>query len=125
MQIKKGLIEDIRLNLNQSYLLANTDLNQIDENVIIPPLKNYGYYTKRLLRWLNTGFITQPVYNAAIANESGLNEYLTIDSNLSISKTDLVNLIEEKDIAEIDTSGDSLQILSSLNENGYQVIKNI
>ena len=125
MYIKKQPIGELRLKLGESYFAPNEEATQIDQYIVIEAKKNYNYWSKKLLNALNTGVINQSVYNAIIKNENETRQVFLIAEDIALEKEALLSFIEIHSIQEVETEGTTVQVLSSLNSNNYQIIKKI
>lgn len=125
MYIQKIALVDLSLNLGESYIATDEEITQINEYLVIDPKKNYNYWGKRLLKALNTGVISQTVYNAIINNENETKQYYLLNSDIEIDKSTLLGFIERHNIQDIETEGTVEQVLNELNSNNYQIIKTL
>ncbi|OED34298.1 hypothetical protein AB832_08035 [Flavobacteriaceae bacterium (ex Bugula neritina AB1)] len=102
------------------YCFLNVVDSIIVKSIILQPFKNYNYYKKRLTRALNTGLITQQVFNL-YNNPERINKVIHDISTIELEKSTLLDLIESKQIA-LELNGEASDILTILNENNYQII---
>jgi len=123
-KIKKQEINKLSLILGYSYLSTNKEGTQINEYIIIEPKKNYSFWSKQLTTSLNTGIISQFVYNAIVNNENETRQVYLINKNISVAKSSLIDLITKYGINDIEQEN-SLQIVKALNLRDYQIIKKI
>jgi hypothetical protein len=123
-KIKKQEIHKLSLDLGYSYLSANKEETKIDEYIVIEPKKNYSFWSKKLTTSLNTGVIRQSVYDVIINNENEARQAYLINENVSVAKSDLIDLIVKYGINDIEQEN-SLQIIKALNTRDYQIIKKI
>ncbi len=120
----KQSTEDLELILGQSFIFPNIEAGLIEEKIIINPKKEYGFWAKRLSKALNTGLITQFVYDVIKDNENEERQFYTISLNLDLSKEYFLSIIEPFNFEFINKEETTINILKLLNDNGYQVIKN-
>tara|TARA_R110000851_G_scaffold92990_1_gene202810 strand:+ start:168 stop:548 length:381 start_codon:yes stop_codon:yes gene_type:complete len=123
-KIKKQEIHKLSLVLGYSYLSANKEETQIEEYIVIEPKKNYSFWSKKLTTSLNTGIIRQSIYDVIINNENEARQAYLINENVSVAKSDLIDLIVRYGINDIEQEN-SLQIIKALNTRDYQIIKKI
>ncbi len=122
--IIKNPISTLILPLGATFLSPNLDSTLIEEKLIINPKKEYGFWAKRLSKALNTGLITQFVYDVIKDNENEERQFYTISLNLDLSKEYFLSIIEPFNFEFINKEETTINILKLLNDNGYQVIKN-
>lgn len=125
MYLQYSTKADLLLNLGSCFYTPNSDETAIEKTLIINPKPNFGYHAKNLLKALNSGVISQEVYNIITENENETRQYYALDSNFALDKTILINLINSFGLLGYDTTGDALSILLQLNANNYQLISNI
>ena len=121
--IIKNSLDTLILPLGSSFLHPNTETSLIEEKLIITPKKEYGFWSRKLLKALNSGLITQLVYDAIKDNENEEKQYYTISLAVALSNSVLLSIIEPFRFEFINTEETALNILKVLNENGYQLIK--
>ena len=78
-----------------------------------------------MLSALNSGLISQVIYDAIKENENETKQYYTLEAGFSLDKNVLINLIQSLGLLGITTSGDSYSILVQLNELNYQLISKV
>jgi len=121
--IIKNPISTLILPLGATFLSPNLDSTLIEEKLIIEQKKEYGFWSKKLLKALNTGSISQVVYDIIKDNESEARQYYTLSLDFDISKDVLLSIIAPFNFEFIDTAASAIDILTLLNENEYQIIK--
>ena len=112
--------------LGFGVLSHNEEETEAQEKVIIAPFKNYPYFNKRYLNALNSGVISQSVYNFIIANqveEQQIN--LLYTDSLQIDKNDILALIEKNKIQGIQTNTDTPSIIKQLKEQNLIIVKKL
>ena len=112
--------------LGFGVLSYNEEETEVQGNIIIPPFKNYPYFNKRYLNALNSGSISQSVYNFIIANqveEQQLN-LLYMDS-LQIDKNEILALIAKNQIQGIQTDANTPSIIKQLKEQNFIIVKKL
>jgi len=121
--IIKNPISTLILPLGATFLSPNLDSTLIEEKLIIEQKKEYGFWAKKLLKALNTGLISQVVYDIIKDNESEARQYYTLSLDVDISKDVLLSIIAPFNFEFIDPAASAIDILTLLNENEYQIIK--
>lgn len=122
--IKKQSLEALNLPLGSSFLSPNTDKGLIEQIIIIDPKKEYGYWAKKLLKALNTGLISQLVFDIIEKNENKERQLYTLSLDFEFSKESLLSVIDTFNFEFIKLDSKVVDMLKALNENGYQIIKN-
>ena len=121
--IIKNPISSLILPLGATFLSPNLDSALIEEKLIIEQKKQYGFWSKKLLKALNTGLISQVVYDIIKDNENEARQYYTISLDVNISKGVLLSIIDPFKFEFIEADASAIDILTLLNENEYQIIK--
>ena len=93
-----------------SLLNHNVAVTQVTQDLIIQAEKQFLYYNSRFLNALNSGVISQFIYDTIIDNQNEARQVYEIDSNLAIDKQLLIDLVEKNNIPNIETGGTSAQI---------------
>ena len=78
--IIKNSLDTLILPLGSSFLHPNTETSLIEEKLIITPKKEYGFWSRKLLKALNSGLITQLVYDAIKDNENEEKYFVHVSS---------------------------------------------
>jgi len=112
--------------LGFGVLSHNEEETEVQEKVIIAPFKNYPYFNKRYLNALNSGVISQSLYDFIIANqvEEQAKELIYTDS-LAVNKNDILALIEKNNIQGIQTNTDTPSIIKQLKEQNLIIVKKL
>ena len=101
--------------------LVTSSLGVTYKNVVIQPKINCLEWSRILSKALNSGRIDQTYYDTIKDNEGEARIVHQI-STITISKTELIDLIDNLGLQSISTEGDSAAIIEELNTAGYQVI---
>ena len=125
MNLQLSSKEDLCLDLGFCCFLPNIEGLSVDKTLIINKKLNFGYWSKKLLSALNTGLISQSVYDVIKANENENKQYYTLEQGFNLDKNVLIDLINKLGLLNIVTLGDSFSILVQLNELNYQLISKI
>ena len=112
--------------LGFGVLSYNEEETEVQGNIIIPPFKNYPYFNKRYLNALNSGVISQSLYDFIIANQvEEQAKELTYTDSLTVDKNDILALIEKNNIQGIQTNTDTPSIIKQLKEQNLIIVKKL
>lgn len=125
MNLQLSSKDNLTLDLGYCFYTTNVDTESVNKTIIINPKLNFGYWSKKLLSALNSGLISQVIYDAIKENENETKQYYTLEAGFSLDKNVLINLIQSLGLLGITTSGDSYSILVQLNELNYQLISKV
>ena len=125
MYIQSGNINDIIPPLGFCFLTTNEEQSQIDESIIIEKDKQYPAQDINLKKALNLGLINVLVYNAIKNNRGAENALYLINSDISINKKYLIDIVQNKSIQNIDIDLPAAQMLKQINDAGFVIIKKI
>ena len=125
MYIQSGNISDIIPPLGFCFLTTNEEQSQINESIIIEKNKQYPAQDINLKKALNFGLINVLVYNAIKNNRGDENALYLINSDISINKKDLIDIVQNKSIQNIDIDLPAAQMLKQINDAGFVIIKKI
>ena len=125
MYIQSGNISDIIPPLGFCFLTTNEEQSQINESIIIEKNKQYPAQDINLKKALNFGLINVLVYNAIKNNRGDENALYLINSDISINKKDLIDIVRNKSIQNIDIDLPAAQMLKQINDAGFVIIKKI
>jgi hypothetical protein len=125
LYLQKGTSGKVTPPLGFCFLTVGERGGNVNENIIIPKEQNNKAYNKGLLNRLNSGLISQRVYNA-IKTEQGENRavYL-LNTGIDINKESLINLVKNHSIQNVDTEGTAASIINGILAAGYQIIKKL
>ena len=124
LNVEKKSLATLTLDLGGSFLAPNLDTGFVEQKIIISPKLMYGYWSKKKIKALNSGAISQLIYDVITDNENEERQYYTISLDYSLNKAILLDLIAPLNLLFVETEGTAIQILQSLNDNEYQIIKN-
>ena len=125
MYIQSGNINNIVPPLGFCFLTTNEEQSQIDESIIIEKDKQYPAQDINLKKALNLGLINVLVYNVIKNNRGAENALYLINSDISINKKDLIDIVQNKSIQNIDIDLPAAQMLKQINDAGFVIIKKI
>lgn len=111
--------------LGYALLAVNGLVTEINEDIIIQAELLFPYYNQRFLVALNSGTISQAVYDAIINNQNEARQIYTLNTNVGVNKQDLVDLVDKYDIQNVNTGDTGPQILEDIILEGFQVVKKI
>ncbi|MCW8965683.1 MAG: hypothetical protein OQK82_03215 [Candidatus Pacearchaeota archaeon] len=112
-------------NLGFSLLGFNVGVTHVTQDIVIQAEKQFLYYNNRLLSALNSGVISQSVYDIITINQGEARQIYEINNNLDINKQSLIDLVEENYIQNVEIGGTAAQIIEDIINEGYQIIKKI
>tara|TARA_R100000654_G_scaffold16619_2_gene34896 strand:+ start:14539 stop:14916 length:378 start_codon:yes stop_codon:yes gene_type:complete len=125
MYIQSGNINNIVPPLGFCFLTTNEEQSQIDGSIIIEKDKQYPAQDINLKKALNLGLINVLVYNAIKNNRGAENALYLINSDISINKKDLIDIVQNKSIQNINIDLPAAQMLKQINDAGFVIIKKI
>lgn len=112
--------------LGFGVLSHDEEETEVQEKIVITPFKNYPYFNKRYLNALNSGVISQSLYNFIISNQvEEQAKELTYTDSLAVNKNDILALIEKNNIQGIQTNTDTPSIIKQLKEQNLIIVKKL
>lgn len=124
--LQSGSDADINPELGFSILGHNVAVTQVTQDIIIQIEKNFIYYNARFQTALDNGTISQTLFNTIKDNQDDSRQVFEIESNLSINKQLLIDLVIEHQIPNVDTgAGTAAEIIEDVIAEGYVFIKKI
>lgn len=112
--------------LGYGVLSYNEEETEVQENLIIAPFKNFPYFNKRYEKALNTGLISQLLYNTIINNQiEGQQVELFYSLNAQIDKDQLIAIINQNRIEGINTELNTVSIVKQLREQNFIIVKKL
>lgn len=112
--------------LGFGVLSHNEEETEVQENIVIAPFKNYPYFNKRYLNALNSGVISQAVYNFIIVNQVEEQQVnLIYTDSLQIDKNEVLTLITKNQIQGIQTDANTPSIIKQLKEQNFIIVKKL
>lgn len=125
LYLQKGTSEKITPPLGFCLLTVNTATTAVNETIIIPKEQNNKAYNKSLLNRLNSGLISQLVYNTIKTNQGETRAVYLLNTGININKEMLVNLVNNHSIQNVDIDGPAPTIVKGIRAAGYQIIKKL
>ena len=124
--LQKGTNLTVNTDLGFALLDFNVAVTEINEDIIIQPEHLFPYYNKLFTAALNSGVISQAVYDAIINNQNESRQVFELNTNVDVQKQDLVDLVDRYRIPNVDTGGGTAaQIVEDIILEGYQIVKKI
>ena len=111
--------------MSYSLLGFNVGVTQVTQSIVIDAEKPFLYYNKRFLAALNSGLISQSIYDDIIDNQNEARQLFEIESNLDINKQLLLDLVDKFLIPNVESGGTVAEIVEDIINEGYQIIKKI
>ncbi len=125
LYLQKGTSEKVTPPLGFCLLTVDKEITAVNESIIIPKEQNNKAYNKGLLKRLNSGLISQKVYDT-IKTEQGENRAIyLLNTSIDINKESLINLVKNHSVQNVDTRGTAASIIKGINTAGYQIIKKL
>jgi len=107
------------------YSLIENSGDVVAQSIVIQPEKPYLYYNKRFLNALNSGAISQSLYDEIIDNQSEGRQVWEISSDIDVDKNTVLSLVENYGISNVEEDGTISEIIEDIINEGYQIIKKI
>lgn len=112
--------------LGFGVLSHDEEETEVQEKIVITPFKNYPYFNKRYLNALNSGVISQSLYDFIIANQvEEQAKELTYTDSLTVDKNEILAIIEKNNIQGIQTDADTPTIIKQLKEQNLIIVKKL
>ena len=124
--LQEGTTATVNPELGYSLLGNNVGVTQVTQSIIIQQEKNFLYYNKIFQTALDTGVITQSLYDDIINNQDSTRQVFEIESNLIIDKQLLIDLVDKHYIQNVNTAtGTAAEIVEDINIEGFMIVKPI
>jgi len=107
------------------YSLIENSGDVVAQSIVIQPEKPYLYHNKRFLNALNSGSISQSLYDEIIDNQSEGRQVWEISSDIDVDKNTVLSLVENYGISNVEEDGTISEIIEDIINEGYQIIKKI
>ena len=105
---------------------TNEENTKVTASIIVPTFKNYPYFNKRYLNALNSGTISQSIYDTIINNQNEENTVeVLFNSDLEIDKSIIVGLIEDNSVNGINTEESKESIINQLKAKNLIIVKKL
>ncbi len=125
LYLQKGDNTNVDPNLGFALLSVNGAVTEINEDIVIQPEQPFLYYNLRFDAALNSGVITQAVYEAIIGNQNEARQLFEINTNVSVEKQELLDLVDRHTIQNVNAGGTAAEIVEDIINEGYQIVKKI
>jgi len=125
LYLESGTTSPVTPPLSYSLLGFNVGVTQVTQSIVIDAEKPFLYYNKRFLSALNSGLISQAIYDNIINNQNEARQLFEIESNLDINKQLLIDLVDKFLIPNVNSGGTAAEIVEDIINEGYQIIKKI
>jgi len=120
-----GNSDTVDAELGYSLLGVNVGVTQVTQSIVIQPERPFLYYNARLSNALDSGVISQEVYDLIISEQDESRNVAEINDNLDIDKQLLVDLVVNNNIENVETGGTSAQIVEDVINEGYVFVNKI
>lgn len=125
LYLQKGTSEKVSPPLGFCLLTVDKTATAVSESIIIPKEQNNKAYNKGLLKRLNSGLISQKVYDTIKTEQSENRAIYLLNTSIDINKESLINLVKNHSVQNVDTRGTAASIIKGINTAGYQIIKKL
>ena len=125
LYLKIGTDLTVNTELGYSLLGFNVAVTLVTQSIVIQPEKPFLYYNTRLLSALDSGTISQSIYDTIITNQDETRQVVEINGDLEINSQLLVDLVNKNNIPDIETGGTAAQIVESIITAGYVIVNKI
>ena len=125
LYLQKGTSEKVTPPLGFCLLTVDKEITAVNESIIIPKEQNNKAYNKGLLKRLNSGLISQKVYDTIKTEQSENRAIYLLNTSIDINKESLINLVKNHSVQNVDTRGTAASIIKGINTAGYQIIKKL
>ena len=88
-------------------------------------IQGFSYYNKRLKNSLNSGKISQLVYNTILENQSAEIQQIDVNTDVNINLNELKELVLNAQLYTINLEGTAYGIINQLNQNNFVIVKKI
>lgn len=125
LYLQKGTTEKITPPLGFCFLATGRDASAVNETIVISKQQNNKAYNKGLLKRLNSGSISQRVYNAIKTNQGENRAVYLLNTGIGIDRQSLVTIVQNHSLQNIDIEGTAAEIIQGVTAAGYQIIKKL
>lgn len=117
--------DDLTVNPTLGFGLLGFGGGNVSISLVIQAEKPFLYYNKRLLNALNSGSISQAVYQAIINEQNEARQVYLFDANIDIDKQTLIDLARNYNVPNIDEGGTAAEIVEDIILENYQIVKKV
>lgn len=122
---QRGTADNVDAPLGYMLLGVNVGVTLVTGSIVIQPEQDFSYYNKRFTKALNNGTISQSVYNTIINNQNSSRQVFEIESDLTIDKDELLQLVDLYGIQNVDSGGTIAEIVEDIINETIQIVKKI
>jgi len=124
MYIIKGRIENIKHDLGFCVIDVDQETSQLDASIIVLPEKPFLYWNKRYEKALNSGVISQYIYDTIITQQNENKQVIKVFFDVEINQDELISLIKFHNL-DVNIEQDIFNIVLEMKNKNYNIIKSI
>ena len=124
MYIIKGRIENITHDLGCCVIDVDQETSQLDASIIVLPEKPFLYWNKRYQKALNSGVISQYIYDTIITQQNENKQVIKVFFDVEINQDELISLIKFHNL-DVNIEQDIFNIVLEMKNKNYNIIKSI
>lgn len=124
MYIIKGRIQNIKHDLGFCVVEVDPETSQLDASIIVLPEKPFLYWNKRYEKALNSGVISQYIYDTIITQQNENKQAIRVFFNIQINQDELISLIKFHNL-DVNIEQDLYNIVLEMKNKDYHIIKSI
>jgi hypothetical protein len=126
LYLQAGTESTVNPPLGFGLLGHNVGVTQVTESIIIQAEKQFTYYNKTFTTALDSGVISQSLYDDIVGNQDESRQVYEIESNLIIGKQLLIDLVNKHNIQNVDTAGGTAaEIVEDIINEGLMIVKRV
>lgn len=122
--LQKGTNLTVDTELGYSILSYNVGETLVTQSIVIQPKKQFLFWQKKLDAALDSGRISQSIYDIITTEQDESRQVYEISSDLAIEKQFLIDLADRHTIT-ITPSDNAAKITKTIINAGYQIVKKI
>lgn len=124
MYIIKGRIKNIKHDLGFCVVEVDQETSQLDASIIVLPEKPFLYWNKRYEKALNSGVISQYIYDTIITQQNENKQAIKVFFDIQINQDELISLIKFHNL-DVNIEQDLYNIVLEMKNKDYHIIKSI
>lgn len=124
MYIIKGRIQNIKHDLGFCVIEVDQETSQLDASIIVLAEKPFLYWNKRYEKALNSGVISQYIYDTIITQQNENKQAIRVFFNIQINQDELISLIKFHNL-DVNIEQDLYNTVLEMKDKDYHIIKSI
>lgn len=124
MYIIKGRIQNIKHDLGFCVVDVDLETSQLDASIIVLAEKPFLYWNKRYEKALNSGVISQYIYDTIITQQNENKQAIKVFFDIQINQDELISLIKFHNL-DVNIEQDLYNIVLEMKNKDYHIIKSI